>query len=443
MAGIVSTSSSSSEDISLPTDSKPEVEPVDALLQRRRCELMYELKHLKHGERPVTGTDSRGKVDNFFSKRVQVQDSSTPVANVDDVEEHRPQQVTIEVEGLLQRRSVSSVLQSAGFRRSLENVVRSHISRDGSSSSRAPRRTRALSRQENREAPASASPATETASSVPAPPPPPSLDELRLEDQTNASSERDNTDSLRPLLPNQASSEAEMVLRRWNQDDFVMEISELVHRQLVSTTLQGDFRNRLERHIGRRVAESGTDGHAVQRQIQNLPPSHIRHNDFSHLGIPSPQDQQQQMDDAVSLISATASATIPFAQSNAAVQRELSGMKAQIAQLSEMLKMSLDLQMDIQRSIRQEVAAAVTQATAANAAPETARVETATTARSRRANDSKCIICLDDDADAVLYRCGHICMCYTCALRMRNAKGQCPVCRAPINDIVRAYRISN
>lgn len=46
--------------------------------------------------------------------------------------------------------------------------------------------------------------------------------------------------------------------------------------------------------------------------------------------------------------------------------REMSAMKAQIAQLSNMLKMSLDIQMDIQRSIRQEVAAAVNQANAAS-----------------------------------------------------------------------------
>lgn len=36
-------------------------------------------------------------------------------------------QVTIEVQGLVQRRSVSSRLQSHGFRRSLENVFRTHF----------------------------------------------------------------------------------------------------------------------------------------------------------------------------------------------------------------------------------------------------------------------------------------------------------------------------
>jgi len=40
------------------------------------------------------------------------------------------------------------------------------------------------------------------------------------------------------------------VMRRVNRDDFVMEISELLHRQLVSQTLSdGNFRNRLERLV--------------------------------------------------------------------------------------------------------------------------------------------------------------------------------------------------
>jgi len=111
-------------------------------------------------------------------------------------------------------------------------------------------------------------------------------------------------------------------------------------------------------------------------------------------------------------------------------------MKAQISKLSDMLKMSLDLQMDIQRSIRQEVAAAISQATSAPPANSTVH-------RSRRANEGKCIICLEGEADAVFYRCGHLCTCYTCALRMKGDSGNCPVCRAPISDILRAYKVSH
>ncbi|KAF6033375.1 hypothetical protein EB796_008313 [Bugula neritina] len=92
MAGIASSSSSSSEDLSVSTV-LDQPEPVDFLLQKRKCELMYELKNLEHGEKPVTGSDSRGKVNNFFSKRLHLQEIAAPVANTDDVEEHRPQQV--------------------------------------------------------------------------------------------------------------------------------------------------------------------------------------------------------------------------------------------------------------------------------------------------------------------------------------------------------------
>jgi len=53
-----------------------------------------------------------------------------------------------------------------------------------------------------------------------------------------------------------------------------------------------------------------------------------------------------------------------YSQSNAAVSQEMKAMKAQIASLTNMLKASLELQMDIQRSIRQEVAAAINQSAA-------------------------------------------------------------------------------
>ena len=61
-----------------------------------------------------------------------------------------------------------------------------------------------------------------------------------------------------------------------------------------------------------RISEAGHDGIAVQEAIQSLPRSNIRHNDFSHLGIPTME--QMDLDDAVSVISATASASIPYAQ---------------------------------------------------------------------------------------------------------------------------------
>ncbi|XP_057704895.1 E3 ubiquitin-protein ligase NEURL1-like isoform X2 [Corythoichthys intestinalis] len=51
-----------------------------------------------------------------------------------------------------------------------------------------------------------------------------------------------------------------------------------------------------------------------------------------------------------------------------------------------------------------------------------------------------CAICCDDTADTALYNCGHLCLCYKCALRLKQDKATCPICRKPIKDIIKTYR---
>ncbi|XP_014221713.1 protein neuralized isoform X2 [Trichogramma pretiosum] len=55
---------------------------------------------------------------------------------------------------------------------------------------------------------------------------------------------------------------------------------------------------------------------------------------------------------------------------------------------------------------------------------------------------SECSICYERSIDCVLYMCGHMCMCYTCALQQWRGKGggHCPLCRAQIRDVIRIYR---
>ncbi|XP_037068411.1 protein neuralized-like isoform X2 [Pollicipes pollicipes] len=54
---------------------------------------------------------------------------------------------------------------------------------------------------------------------------------------------------------------------------------------------------------------------------------------------------------------------------------------------------------------------------------------------------SDCSVCLDRASDAALYACGHVCMCYACAVQWRaRGTGLCPVCCAPIRDVIRLYR---
>lgn len=50
-----------------------------------------------------------------------------------------------------------------------------------------------------------------------------------------------------------------------------------------------------------------------------------------------------------------------------------------------------------------------------------------------------CYVCYAVQADSFLYRCGHMCTCYNCGLELQYTSGKCPICEAPIVDVVRAY----
>lgn len=54
-----------------------------------------------------------------------------------------------------------------------------------------------------------------------------------------------------------------------------------------------------------------------------------------------------------------------------------------------------------------------------------------------------CTICYENPIDSVLYMCGHMCMCYDCAMKHWRGGingGACPLCRAPIRDVIRTYK---
>ncbi|XP_037922323.1 protein neuralized isoform X1 [Hermetia illucens] len=54
---------------------------------------------------------------------------------------------------------------------------------------------------------------------------------------------------------------------------------------------------------------------------------------------------------------------------------------------------------------------------------------------------AECTICYENQIDSVLYMCGHMCMCYECAIEQWRGVGggQCPLCRAVIRDVIRTY----
>lgn len=59
----------------------------------------------------------------------------------------------------------------------------------------------------------------------------------------------------------------------------------------------------------------------------------------------------------------------------------------------------------------------------------------------RRPWTDECSICYENMVDTVIYACGHMCLCYTCGLKLKKMSNACcPICRRQIKDIIKTYR---
>ena len=54
---------------------------------------------------------------------------------------------------------------------------------------------------------------------------------------------------------------------------------------------------------------------------------------------------------------------------------------------------------------------------------------------------SECTLCFENLIDCVLYTCGHMCMCYDCAIHQwKRGGGFCPLCRNEIRDVIKTFK---
>ncbi len=65
-----------------------------------------------------------------------------------------------------------------------------------------------------------------------------------------------------------------------------------------------------------------------------------------------------------------------------------------------------------------------------------------TTSTATTMSVSECTVCYEKPVDCVLYTCGHMCMCYDCALQQWRGRGGgfCPMCRLAIRDVIKTFR---
>uniref|UniRef100_A0A8R7QLU7 RING-type domain-containing protein n=1 Tax=Triticum urartu TaxID=4572 RepID=A0A8R7QLU7_TRIUA len=116
-----------------------------------------------------------------------------------------------------------------------------------------------------------------------------------------------------------------------------------------------------------------------------------------------------------------------------------------MASTQQMLQACMEMQVELQRSIRQEVASAMHRSLKrtnldSELIPGTVRWYD-DGSQWELVRKGTCCICCDSQIDSLFFRCGHMCTCSKCARELLRGAGKCPLCRAPIVEVVRAYSI--
>ncbi|XP_040994521.1 uncharacterized protein LOC121241016 isoform X2 [Juglans microcarpa x Juglans regia] len=118
---------------------------------------------------------------------------------------------------------------------------------------------------------------------------------------------------------------------------------------------------------------------------------------------------------------------------------DMARLQQRMNSMQRMMEACMDMQLELQRSIRQEVSAALNRSSPIEGGSEDGLLEHEPQWDCVR--KGICCICCDSNIDSLLYRCGHMCTCSKCARKMVQSSGKCPMCRAPVVEVIRAYSI--
>ncbi|XP_019181669.1 PREDICTED: uncharacterized protein LOC109176729 [Ipomoea nil] len=207
-----------------------------------------------------------------------------------------------------------------------------------------------------------------------------------------------------------------------DNDVHSVELRELLSRRRVSNLLQSGFRERLDlliqSYVERQVQASLDWENEDEGDIND-----IERNNFSPDSLSQPLWEQEW-----EIINE--------------LRTDMDRLQQQMNTMQKMVETCMDMQIELQNSVQNEVFAALNHYSVSkdgNAACEDNLVKDEP--KWDNVRKGICCLCCTSSIDSLLYRCGHMCTCSECAEKLVQEHGKCPMCEAPVAEMIQAYFI--
>ncbi|VFQ71540.1 unnamed protein product [Cuscuta campestris] len=237
----------------------------------------------------------------------------------------------------------------------------------------------------------------------------------------------------------------------WQGNVYNTELRELLSRRSVSNILQSGFRERLELLVNSYVERQGQtsfdsemdqDHHeGDENDNENEDDVNVNEMERNYFLLTSSQDSlslplwdEEPTNSNILCFNLPSCPEMEWQIINE-LRIDIGRLQQQMNNMQRMLETCMDMHIELQQSVQHEVSAALHRESVSKDTCEDSLLNK----ESKWDSVSKgiCCLCSTRRIDSLLYRCGHMCTCLKCSEKLVQGKGNCPMCQAPVAELIR------